>query len=82
MAHTYHNIFYFTNNADITHIGGISIPFTTTAITAQQLGIPSIYYHPSDVLLSSHNNKVPVLTSLSELSTWYYNLLYPVVYTL
>ena len=53
-------------------IATIAIPYTSTALIGQALGVPSVYYDPDGTLEEdrslSHN--VPVLRSRTELSAW------------
>ena len=55
----------------------ISIPYTSTAIEAINIGIPSIYYDPSGLLENDKNytHGLPLLNTLSDLDEWVCKLL-------
>ena len=48
----------------------ISMPFTTTAIIADNLGIPSIYYDPTQNVNVTSSNNISVANNKNELNTW------------
>ncbi|MEQ1772380.1 MAG: polysaccharide biosynthesis PFTS motif protein [Burkholderiales bacterium] len=53
-------------------IATIAIPYTSTALIGQALGVPSVYYDPDGTLEEdrSLSHDVPVLRSRKELSAW------------
>ena len=55
----------------------ISLPFTSTALLARQLGKPSCYYDPSGELQKDDRaaHDVPLLTGYNELTDWIRSLL-------
>lgn len=50
----------------------ISIPFTSTAILAKQLGKPSIYYDPHGIIQKDDRagHGIPIITGFEELKNW------------
>ena len=50
--------------------GVISMPFTSTAIIAQEKGKPSIYYDPTSMAVSPCDRGIPILRSRDELIQW------------
>ena len=54
----------------------ISMPFTSTALIARELGKPSVYYDSSG-LISKHDvaaHGIPILTHRSELRDWIFEI--------
>ena len=53
----------------------ISIPFTSTAIIAKEMGKVSIYYDPTGELQKDDRaaHGIPVISGISELSNWFHN---------
>jgi len=71
--------YFFLINPDIqpqelilSSIGVISLPFTSTAIIAKDLNIPSVYYDPSGVIARNQStyHGVSVIGDIAELSHW------------
>ena len=56
--------------------GVISMPFTSTALIARELGKPSVYYDPTGYLTRSDvaAHGIPVLSSYEELRCWVYEV--------
>ena len=52
----------------------ISMPFTSTAIIAKEMGKPSIYYDALGVIEKDSSHGIPVIKSKIELKDWYYSL--------
>jgi len=52
----------------------ISMPFTSTAIIAKELGKPSIYYDASGAVETDVSHGTPVLKNIDELKNWYFSL--------
>lgn len=52
--------------------GVVSMPFTSTALVAKQLGIPSIYYDPFGMVLHDDpaSHSISVITNKDELYKW------------
>jgi polysaccharide biosynthesis PFTS motif protein len=50
----------------------ISMPFTSTALIAKELGKPSVYYDPNGIIQKDDraNHGVPVITGRDELDSW------------
>lgn len=50
----------------------ISVPFTSTALIARNLGKPSCYYDPSELLASDDKaaHGIPVLLGKAQLEKW------------
>lgn len=56
----------------VSSIATISLPFTSTAIIANELGRPSVYYDPTSKLLKSDRaaHGIPILSGIAELRGW------------
>ncbi len=52
----------------------ISMPFTSTAIIAKEMGKPSIYYDALGSIEINTSHGIPVIKSKTELRGWYYSL--------
>ena len=52
----------------------ISIPFTSTAIIAKEMGKVSIYYDPTEIIQKDDRaaHGIPVISGISELSKWFH----------
>ncbi len=50
----------------------ISVPFTSTALYAREMGIPTVYYDPSNLIDKSDRaaHQIPVLSGPAELKYW------------
>lgn len=50
----------------------ISIPFTSTALIAREMGVPSVYYDPSGFLQLDDRaaHGIPILSGVEELDAW------------
>lgn len=50
----------------------ISMPFTSTAIIARDMGKPSIYYDPDGIILKDDpgSHGIPIITGINELKLW------------
>ena len=57
-------------------IAVISMPFTSTALIARELGKPSVYYDPSGLLQKDDRaaHGIPILSGQKELKDWMSNL--------
>ncbi len=57
-------------------IAVISMPFTSTALIARELGKPSVYYDPSGLLQKNDRaaHGIPILSGQEELKDWMSNL--------
>ena len=50
----------------------ISMPFTSTAIIAREMGKPSVYYFPNDLIIKDDRaaHGIPILIGRDELYNW------------
>jgi polysaccharide biosynthesis PFTS motif protein len=56
-----------------TSIAVISMPFTSTALIAREMGKPSVYYDPTGLLQKNDPaaHGIPLLSNTAELETWF-----------
>ena len=56
----------------------VSMPFTSTALIAREMGKPSVYYDPTGLLQKDDRaaHGIPILSNFAELEIWIFNQIY------